>query len=425
MKTHLIMTVGTGTAGPHSNLVLGLRNTLAIVQPDSYWLIPSASPDSTAVADLVRELHPQGFEPWSPSTAYHAIDHHDSIRHCRDTVAEVLRQAQTLCKTGDRILVNPTSGTKQMSAGATLAALDLEAGEIQFTVGERADGVVMTGSERLECFDPSEVFISRDLRIAEELSRAGSHFAAHRLLARYSRPLTLNALDHRLVASSQNKKLQRLVLAGDLSSLALCLHEWERQNYEAARQLAAACHLPQMVSARAPLQQLAEAAKTAKPNAAIVADLLHTGSILHQQGDHEASLFIVCRALETGLRLRLMEKTELCDPFSLEILRTLPIKSSLMERCEKSSQDHATARLGLKQIVEILSAIRCPLAKDYNEERRLSHFVGLRNEYTHAVRHIKERESQEFHDLVSRLFKKHLSLPSAPIRPSMLSCLPE
>ena len=96
-----------------------------------------------------------------------------------------------------------------------------------------------------------------------------------------------------------------------------------------------------------------------------------------------------------------------------------------MERCEKSSQDHATARLGLKQIVEILSAIRCPLAKDYNEERRLSHFVGLRNEYTHAVRHIKERESQEFHDLVSRLFKKHLSLPSAPIRPSMLSCLPE
>jgi len=422
------MTVGTGTAGPHSNLVLGLRNTLALVQPDRYWLIPSASPDSTAVADLVRELHTHGFEPWSPSTPYHAIEQHDSIRHCRDTVAEVLRHVRPLCKTGDRILMNPTSGTKQMSAGATLAALDLEADEIQFTVGDRADGVVITGSERLERFDPSEVFVSRDLRIAEELSRAGSHFAAHRLLSRHSRHSrlsTLNALDHRLVAGSQNEKLQKLVLASNLSSLALCLHEWERQNYEAARQLAAACHLPQMATARAPLQLLSEAAKTAKPNAAIVADLLHTGSILHQRGDHEASLFIVCRALETGLRLRLMEKTGLCDPYSLEILRTLSIKRSLIERCENNSHDHVTARLGLKQVVEILSSLGCPLANDYNEERRLSRFVGLRNEYTHAVRHIKESESQEFHELVSRLFKEHLLLPSAPARPSLSACLSE
>ncbi len=425
MKTHLIMTVGTGTAGPHSNLVLGLRNTLAIVQPDSYWLIPSASPDSIAVADLVRELHPQGFEPWSPSTAYHAIDLHDSIRHCRDTVAEVLRQVQTLCKTGGRILVNPTSGTKQMSAGATLAALDLEAGEIQFTVGERADGVVMTGSERLERFEPSEVFISRDLRIAEELSRAGSHFAAHRLLSRYSRSLTLNALDLRVVGGSENEKLKPLVLAHELSSLALCLHEWERQNYEAARQLAAKCNLPQLVSVRTPLQQLAEAAKTAKPNAVIVADLLHTGSILHQRGDYESSLFIVCKALEGAMRLRLMQSTGLYDPYSLETLRTLPVKTSLIQRCEATSHDGVTTVLGLNQVVELLSCLACPLAADYRTERHLAGLVRLRNEYTHAIRHIEQRESQAFQDLVALLLKKHLSLPSAPVRPSMSSCLPE
>jgi len=395
MATLLLVTVGTGTAGPHSNLVLGLQNTLGLVSPDRYWLVPSASPDSTAVADLVRELHPAGFKPWSPSEPYRCIAQHDSIALCRDTVAEVLRRMREESKKGDRLVVNPTSGTKQMSAGATLAALDLEADQIQFTVGDRADGVVRTGTERLECFDPSEVFVSRDLRIAKELSAAGSHLAAHRLLARHKTDAALAD-----------------------ASVALCLHEWERQDYEAARQIAARCHLPQVIPARAPLQTLAEAAKSSKPHAAIVADLLATANLLHRRGDHETALFLACKALEGGLRLRLMELTGLSDPYSLEILRSLPLRPEILKRAETNSHDGTTTVLGLNQVVDILSGLSDPMAGAYRADWRFAALVRQRNEYTHALRPIDPADSQAFLAIVHNLFAAHLPLPQPAPRPA-------
>lgn len=419
MAKLLLLTVGTGTAGPHSNLVLGLQNTLGIVRPDRYWLVPSASADSTAVADLVRELHPAGFEPWSTTEPYCCIAQHDSIAHCRDTVLEVLVLMRKESKKGDRLVVNPTSGTKQMSAGATLAALDLEADEIQFTVGERSDGVVRTGTERLECFDPSEVFISRDLRIAEELSAAGSHLAAHKLLLRHSRAFPLNALDMEIVARSGNEKLKTLVRAQELASLALCLHEWERQNYEAARQLAARCNLPQVIPARATLQDLAQAAKSGLPHPAIVADLLATAGLLHRRGDHETSLFLTCKALEGGLRLRLFESTGLVDPYSLEILRSLSLNSDILNRAEATSRDGLTTVLGLNQVVDILSSLQDPIAGDYRANGRFAGLVRLRNEYTHAVRPIDPADAQAFLALVQNLFTGHLKLPAPAHRPSL------
>jgi hypothetical protein len=396
MKTFLVLTVGTGTAGPHSNLVLGLQNTLGLVSPDRYWLVPSASPDSTAVADLVRELHPAGFEPWEATVPYRTIEHHDSIAHCRDTVAIVLRHVRTLCKKGDRLVVNPTSGTKQMSAGATLAALDLEADEIQFTVGDRADGVVRTGTERLECFDPREVFVSRDLRIAAELSAAGSHLAAHRLLARHT--------SHTALAEA---------------SVALCLHEWERQNYEAARQLAARSNHPALAAARAPLQALSEIARSARPHAAIVADLLATADLLHRRGDHETSLFLACKALEGGLRLRLFESTGLVDPYSLEILRSLPLRPEILKRAEATSHDGTTTVLGLNQVVDILSGLSDPIAGAYRADWRFAALVRLRNEYTHALRPIDPADSQAFLAIVQNLFAAHVPLPQPAPRPAL------
>lgn len=395
MTTRLILTVGTGTAGPHSNLVQGLVNSLAIVQPDAYWLMPSDSPDSIAVADLVRELHPVGFTPWTADSSYHLITKPDSIAACRDAVSEVLRHIGGLHREGDRLMVNPTSGTKQMSSGATLAALDLEVDEIQFTVGERADGVVKTGSERIERFDPAGVFLSRDLRIAAELSHAGSHLAAHRLLARHSGDT-----------------------ARDGAAVALCLHEWERQNYEAARQIAARPAHPSLATARAPLHTLAQAAREGKPHAAIIADLLATADLLHRRGDHESSLFLACKALESGVRLRLFQSTGLYEPYSLDLLRTLPLKPNTLERLKVTSLDGSTTVLGLNVVVDILEALGDPLAEDYRADRRIAAHVRSRNEYTHGLRPIEPSASQALIALVRNLLSVHLDLPDPAPRPT-------
>ena len=51
MTSLLILTVGTGTAGKHSDVEEGLANTIRRVQPRKFWLVPSASEKSTPVAD--------------------------------------------------------------------------------------------------------------------------------------------------------------------------------------------------------------------------------------------------------------------------------------------------------------------------------------------------------------------------------------
>ena len=184
MSDLLILTVGTGTAGKTSNLAQGLVNTLKKSAPRLYWLVPSISPDSIETANLIRENYPNGFTKASHSDFF-TIKNPDDIFECRNTMRSVIKEARQYLKEGEKLILNPTSGTKQMSAGATLAAIDEEIGEIVFTIGERADGVVKTGTERLIPFSSRLFLMERDMRIANELFRSGSYKATADILTPY------------------------------------------------------------------------------------------------------------------------------------------------------------------------------------------------------------------------------------------------
>src|SRR3989442_15587098 len=71
MPALLILAVGTGTSDQHSNLAQGLVNPLYQLRPRLFWLVPSASPDSTTLAEIVRDGAPAGsaFQPWTTSRA--------------------------------------------------------------------------------------------------------------------------------------------------------------------------------------------------------------------------------------------------------------------------------------------------------------------------------------------------------------------
>jgi hypothetical protein len=195
MTTLLILTVGTGTAGKYSDVAAGLARTIDLTAPRRFWLVPSRSEKSLPVADLIRESvrNPDAFCPWSDVQAYRAIEDPDDIHQCRCVLREVIQKANGELRADERLVVNPTSGTKQMSAGATLAALDEEIGEIMFTVGERADGVVKTGTERMATLSTRQFLLERDLGLAGELFVAGAFYAAAKILKRYSEPEALAA----------------------------------------------------------------------------------------------------------------------------------------------------------------------------------------------------------------------------------------
>jgi hypothetical protein len=394
MKTYLILTVGTGTAGRHSNLAAGLRRTLEMIRPECYWLVPSASEDSILVADLVREGI-DGFRPWDGEGGpYRCIVQHDSLADCRGAVREVIVAARRVDR-GARLLVNPTSGTKQMSAGATLAALDEGVGEIVFTVGERADGVVMTGTEKLETFDASAYFAERDLRTAEGLFRAGSFLAAARVVEPH----------------------ESLVAARDV---ALCMAAWDQFDYEGARQTAARSAAPALGRLRSHFGELAKVVRSGEPSMLVVADILDNARQHQQRGDHGPALVLACKAVEMALRFALWSQTGLGDPYELTGLEQLPVPQPTKDRFRTTSHDGKTTVLGLRQVADILGHLVNPLAGRWVRNRELRDAIAARNDLTHKIRSVSPAEAAAAVDAACD-FVSALPIPPVPVRPSSLT----
>jgi hypothetical protein len=386
MTSLLSLTVGTGTAGRYSDVAQGLANTIRLLGPRKFWLIPSASENSTPVADLIREIVADlgSFAPWSDSARYRAIQNHDDIHECRRSVYEVIAAAKRELRPGESLIVNPTSGTKQMSAGATLAALDAEVDQICFTSGERVDGVVKTGTEKVQSFDLHGFLFQRDLRTADELFRHGAFYAAARMLKGYPQADALRA-----------------------RATALCLHEWQRMNYAKAAAHAAKfseelrLHLKNLDGADA-------------FGASALGDLLAGADELLKWGDCEEALARYYRGAEQAAKVRLAEALAIRPPYQRDqILAILPTGCRLAEDFQRRQPRNGKILLTAQLAWEVLDACQDPMAASYFTDQKLQDGLQRRNEsmYGHGREPVDEAQ---VHAVATRLrYLLQLHLPAA------------
>jgi hypothetical protein len=396
-----VMTVGTGTAGTYSNLAQGLVNTLFQARPRLFWLVPSVHPDSLGIADLVRESAPSNacFQPWSESTPYCFIPEPDNLFVCRETLRKIISVARKVLQKDERLVVNPTSGTKQMSVGATLAALDEGIGEIVFTVGEREHGVVKTGTERLALFSTEQFLFERAMREAEHLFHAGAYHGAALLLSKFGER------------------------GRDAHDVAACVREWQRLNYEAARQIAVEAKALALVKLRDHLIKLAQ---SAPESLLVLADILCSADDLSRWGDYEEALGRYYRAGELAAKLRLAEKHHLHQPYQLEELRDAA--PSLRARFEANARD-GVCYLGLRRAMEVLRALGDEFAGDYFTDKRLVQLLNLRNETVvgHGSTAVSQPDVQRAGARLRNLLNKHFpQLPNftASRPPSLIADCP-
>jgi hypothetical protein len=383
MPSLLILTVGTGTAGKHSDVAQGLANTIRLVRPRRFWLVPSISERSLPVADLIREsvADLDVFQPWSADAPYRPIANPDSLSDCRQSVREVIQAVRRQIRPGEKLIVNPTSGTKQMSAGATLAALDEEVDEIAFTVGQRADGVVKTGTEKIESFDLEAFLAERAVREAGRLFEAGAFDGAARLLESHT-------------------ALPEAIQARDA---ALCLHHWQRLDFKAARAIAARSTAPALVATRSRLDALGRANELSLP---VLAELLHSAAELRRWGAHEDSLARCYRALELAAKLRLAQHHGLRPPYALESL--CEAAPSIESKLRALARD-GHCSLGLLRSFEILDALDDAFARDYFADRRLRDLLSLRNETLagHGTENVSLAQAGDAAHLLDTLLANH------------------
>ena len=383
----LILTVGTGTAGKHSDVAAGLARTIDLTAPRLFWLVPSASEKSGPVADLIREsvANPAAFRPWSAAAPYRLISDPDDIHECRLVLRQVIAEAKNQLQPGEKLVVNPTSGTKQMSAGATLAALDEELGELMFTTGERVDGVVKTGTEQAKTFSTAAFFLERDLRLAQGLFGHGAFYAAARLLRRHAAPVAVRARE-----------------------TALCLHEWQRLNYTKAAAHAAKFSEDLRL-------HLARLARAGAFSVSVLGDLLAGADELLRWGDREEALARYYRGAEQTAKVRLAEDHSLRPPYRLaEVLRLLP------PGCRLAAELSAHARQGeillsAQRAWDLLDSIADPMAGAYFADDRLLEGLRRRNEsmYGHGAEPVDPASVQSVADRLRNLLRAYLPAAEA------------
>lgn len=383
MTSLLILTVGTGTttAAGHSDVAQGLANTIVRVRPRKFWLVPSSSPQSVPVADIIRETvagqaGPESFQPWSESCRYRVIEKPDSLEDCRSTIRAVIEQAKSQRRQGEQLVVNPTGGTKQMSAGATLAALDEAVDQIHFTVGERVDGVVKTGTESIESFDLAAFLAERDLGVARELFSAGAFASAAALLGR-----------HHSMRRQQNK--------------ALCCHEWLRFNYRRAETYAATFS----EQIRTHLHDLAKADEFSPTR---LGDLLASAESLDRWEDHEEALARYYRAAELLAKARL-SGLDLRPPYRAEqLLKLLPPEAG-SRRDIRSKAAHGEMFLTLQLAWHVLRDLGDEMAQDYFRSGLEQHLKPRHDSvYGHGQKPVGPEQTAQVEQRLRRLLSVHL-----------------
>lgn len=383
MPDLLILTVGTGTAGRHSNIAEGLKRTIELVAPRAFWLLPSTSEDSLMVADYVRE-NLVTFAPLNEREPFLMIAAPDDLEDCRLTIRRAIQIARGRLCVGERLLLNPTSGTKQMTAAATLAALDENLGELVFTVGDRADGVVVTGTERLAVFDASTYFQERDLMQARDATRLGAFTAAERLLS-----------PHR---GTQPREY----------AIAECLRQWQRQNYSSAA--AAAARFDDAL--RRHLRQLSEDAAKQAPSPSIIVDLLAWSAHHQNLAESDAALRLAYKALEIAARNRLHMLTGLLPPYLLSAIDSWGISNELRTRLRRCGRDNRVF-LGLNHSMQVLDQMGDVFGSSFQSDPRYHEASQKRNELTHSIAPISSSQAQRLVDLAANILNDHFDLPSA------------
>jgi hypothetical protein len=247
-------------------------------------------------------------------------------------------------------------------------------------VGERADGVVKTGTERMAPFSTRQFFLERDLRLAGDLLAAGAFFAAAKVLKPYPEAEAVQARDK-----------------------ALCLHEWQRMNYAKATSHAAKFS----EELRKHLKSLVDADEF---SIVVLGDLLAGADELLRWGDCEEALSRYYRGAEQAAKVRLANAHGIRPPYRLDaVLNVLPAGCRTADELRSRARSGGL-QLGNELAWRVLEVAQDPMAEAYFADCRLQDGLKRRNEsmYGHGREPVAIADVQAVSDRLRNLLRAHL-----------------
>jgi len=155
----LLISLGTGV-GPNGtqNIVHGLLFSIRSHNPDRVFLVTSKESQQTTLPELVKAI----MKPYEVISLPDAEDVNKIYEYLLPKYREIRNKFED-------ITVDYTSGTKAITAALAILGSWHEADALSYVSGERREGTVVTGTERLLVLQPYQIMVEKRLSQAVSL----------------------------------------------------------------------------------------------------------------------------------------------------------------------------------------------------------------------------------------------------------------
>lgn len=335
----------------------------------------------------------------------------DDFASVYERVCEAIDDAVDDRGSVERVAVDFTGGTKSMSAGAVLAAVDRGVSSFVVT-GPRTDARAVRQGQVVQALSDAQVREQRYLTgalpsLLKEYRYAGARSQLDGLMARQPLP------------PESRQRLQAL------AAYLKALDAWDRFDHEQAAAFADTVGsllgplIPQLKSINRGLEMLRagqqpDGNRDTEAAYAPAQDLLRNAERRRSQGRFDDAVGRLYRTIEATAQARLLVAfgwSTAALP-TKELLARLPGQSATQILGGDADAAPATLEIGLLRAYEILAALDDPLGKHYVELRpRLRDALQTRNHslLAHGFSPSSESGAERLHDLATSLLRDELA----------------
>lgn len=362
MKLAMLVTVGVG-----STVSDGIAFAIRDRRPDFVIFLTTLQSEEITIPNLLETLRldPEAYQ-------CRRVDDENDVEKC---TLDFIKAIQILKNRGfdsEDIVADYTSGTKAMSAGLVAAGLEAAIGGLSYIAGERAEGRVVSGTERAISLAPNR------LRVRRIVEQAITEFNSVRF-------------DTCLDMLNQIKELiglQSIWQAVDtVRTLALGYRAWDQFDYTSALSeldaLTGNTHLPEWgVKSRLERHKgFLYRVKNSDYGVERATDLWNSAERRKTEGRFDDAVARLYRLIEYIAQVRLFYDYNGLKTSDLDIsLLSESLRASYKEKAGRSDK----IELGLYESYALLKALDNDLGNlfiaKYDETDELKKVLGLRNQ---------------------------------------------
>jgi len=381
MRKALLITVGTGVGKDREraveSLARGIAYSIRVHNPEKVVFVTTEESERDTLPRVLREVELDNYE-------VRRLRDFSDIESIYEDVVSILRELRDEGFASEDIVVDYTSGTKAMSAGAAIAGALSEVETLSYINGKREGGIVVPGTEKLIPIRPYRILIDGRLKTIRELFNTHQFDACLKLI----RDLKTKTAD-----SEVQEKLAYY------EAVCSAYSAWDKFDHERAFEILRGVRGEFADNKRF----LGMMLKSEDREPFLIADLLNNAERRLQEGKYDDAVARLYRTMELIAQYVLRKEYEI-DSSDVDTwhLKALGVERRVIEKYEALRGEDGRIRLALRQDYELLRDLGNELGQKFSEDNEMLDLLGRRNAsiLAHGLRPVSRDEAEK---LLSRV----------------------